>query len=790
MKISVTAQDIPSLLDRVPPTISILSLDCFDTLLWRNCQAPSDVFTGLPIQGGAIEPRVIAEREARKAEAYRSGRHETSIEAIHARLLPGAAASEIAASVATEIAAEVRHCYAFPPVVALMRAAKARGLKIIIVSDTYFSAEQLLSLIEASAGGEVAALIDRIFTSSEHGLSKAEGLFQPVLETLKVRPQALLHLGDNEIADQSAPSALGIATAHFVQFDKDAEARLRLEAMAAVMLDPATRQTEAVMQPHRPLLSLRQEQDPAFAMGHDVMGPLLHGFAQWVEAEAVQLSKEHGRPVKIMFLMRDGFLPMKLFETLETGRGYGDLSISRLTAGRASLMDHGAVEALVAREAGKQRLDVIGGMLLLEPHEARKIAGPSGDVSTFGRKICQSDAAQKVVRRSTRYADRLIEHVRKQGVVDGDLLMLVDLGYHGTVQDRVVPLLKARMNVEIAGRYLLLRENEPTGLDKKGWFDKRHYSREVLSVLGSSIAVVEQICTQAKGSVIDYHPNGKPIHEKPGDKGRQSETRDRIQAGAIAFGRAASALGRTSISDDPDCRRKSAAAVLARLMYLPTAAEVATVGDFTHDANLGSSSHMKMLDKSRSVRGLRRRGLHYLQSTARMFLPGELQEQGLAMNLALFGIVRGALDVRESDFLAGGITVPVILANARGDCMMDIEAYPTHDGYYRMIVPARQDLTVAVLLGNCYEAVQIEDISFQPIELPSAEPGRNERPDIEAPFVQEGMEPVVDDLFRCTASAAVLVPPLPAVAQGDYKLCIAFRPVVRRSDALAERQAA
>ncbi len=790
MKIAVTAPEIAGLLDRVPPTVSILSLDCFDTLLWRNCQAPSDVFADLPIEGGAIEQRVIAEREARKAEAYRSGRREISIEAIHARLLPKASAEEIARSVETEFAAEVRYCYPFAPVVALMRSAKERGLKVVLVSDTYFSGEQLRSLVEAAAGLDVAALIDTVFTSSDLGLSKAEGLFQPVLDALAVRPQAIFHLGDNLVADQEAPSVLGINSAHFEQFDKDSETRLRLESMAAVMLAPATRQTEPAMQPHRPLLSLRSEQDPAFVLGHDVIGPLFHGFAQWVSEEARQLSERYGRPAKMMFLMRDGFLPMKLFETLGTEQAFGDLSISRLTAGRASLMDQQAVEALIEREAGKQRLDVIGGMVMLEPHEARKIAGPSGEVSAFERNVCQSEAAQKVVRRSARYADRLIAHVRRQGVDEGDLLMLVDLGYHGTVQDRIVPLLKARMNVDVAGRYMLLRENEPSGLDKKGWFDKRHYGREALSALGSSIAVIEQICTQTKGSVVDYHANGKPIHEKPGEKGAQSETRDRIQAGAIAFGLAATTLGATAVSDDADCRRKAAAASLARLMYFPQQNEVATIGDFTHDANLGSSSHMKMLDKTRSVRGLRRRGLHYLQTTARMFLPGELQEQGLAMNLALFGIVRGALDVRESDFLAGGIKLPVILANAREDCMVDIDAYPTHDGYYRMIVPARQDLTVAVLIGTAYEAIQIEDVSFQPIEQPSAGAGRSERPDIEAPYVQEGLEPVVDDLFRCTPSAALLIPPLPAVAQGDYKLCIAFRPVVRRADAQAERKAA
>jgi len=789
MKISVTAQEIPSLLDRAPAGIGILSLDCFDTLLWRNAQAPSDVFAELGIEGGSIEPRVLAERNARKKQAYRDGSNEVSIEAIHARLLPGTDPAAIAHAVLAELDAEARHCYGFSPVMDLIRSAQARGLKIIIVSDTYFSAEQLRELIERSAGSEIADAIDRVFTSSEHGLSKAEGLFGPVLRALGVSPTAILHLGDNPHADQAAPAALGIASAHFVQVDAETSTRLRHEAIAAVMIDPATRQTRPATQPHRPILSLRQEQEPAYVLGHDVIGPLLHGFAEWVRDEAEALKARCGRPLKLMFLMRDGFLPMKLFDTLGSGLITGELSISRLTAGRAGLIDAHAVASLIEREAGKQRFDVLAGMLQLELHEARKIAG-SSDVADLEHAVCEPEVAAKVVRRSGRYADRLMAHVRRAGVEDGDMLMVVDLGYHGTVQDRIVPLLKARMNVEVAGRYLLLRENEPTGLDKKGYFDKRHYGREVLTALGSSIAVIEQICTQPKGSVVDYHGNGKTIHEKPVEKGAQTATRDRIQAGAIAFGQAATAMGRSALSDDADCRRRNAAAVLARFMYLPSADEVAVVGDFIHDANLGSSSHLKLLDSTSSARGLRRRGIHYVQGTSRMFLPGELQDQGLIMNLALFNIVRGALDVRECDFQAGGTKVPVILATAREDCLVEAEAFPTHDGYFRLTVPARGDLTIAVLLGGLAEAVQIEDVSFQPIGGPDDQPGASDLPDIEAPYVQEGMEPIAGDLFRCSPGAALLVPAVPQLGEGAYKLCVAFRPVVARNAVAEARQAA
>lgn len=790
MKISISAQEIPTLLDIAPKGATILSLDCFDTLLWRNAQSPADVFVDLAVEGGAIEPRSRAERKARASRNFRTGYNEVSIEAIHQRLRPGADAAGVAASVQGELDAEARHCFGFAPVMALIRDAKARGLKVIIVSDTYFGPDQLRELIARAAGEEVANAIDRVFTSSEYGLSKGEGLFGYVLKEMQAGPSAIVHLGDNIHADQIAPSLKGIATAHFQQFDKAAETRLRLEAMAAVIVDSNTRQTVPAMQPHRPLVSLRTETDCAFALGHDAIGPVFHGFAEWVRDEAAALATSHGRPVKILFVMRDGYLPMKLFETLGTGLTAGEISVSRLTAARASMTDVAAVRALVEHDTTQHRFDVLAGVLMLELHEARALVGPDGDTPELEQAVLAEEIAAKIVRRSARHADRLIAHVRRAGLENGDLAMLVDLGYHGTVQDRIAPLLKARMNVEVAGRYLLLQEAEPTIHDKKGYFDKRHYGREAVKALGSSIAVIEQICTQAKGSVVDYHPNGKTIHEKPTEKGAQSAVRDRVQAGAIAYGEAATKAGRTAMSDDDDCRRRAAAAAMARFMYLPSAEEVALIADFTHDANLGSSAHLDMLDVSRATRGLRRRGLHYVQTTARMYLPGELQNQGIATNLALFNIVRGALDIREADFLAGGVPVPVIMANASGDCLIDVAAFPTHDGYYRLTIPARGDLTIAVLLGGLYEAVQIEDVSFQPIEGPAEGTVEAELPDLDAPYVQEGMEMIAGDLFRCSTGSALLVPALPAVGDGRYKLCIAYRPVVLRDAANEARQAA
>ena len=64
MKTAVRAHEIATLLDGMPD-IRCLSLDCFDTLIWRNAQMPRDIFAEIPLLGGGLEPRTHVESRVR-----------------------------------------------------------------------------------------------------------------------------------------------------------------------------------------------------------------------------------------------------------------------------------------------------------------------------------------------------------------------------------------------------------------------------------------------------------------------------------------------------------------------------------------------------------------------------------------------------------------------------------------------------------------------------------------------------------------------------------------------------
>src|SRR3546814_11436202 len=68
-------------------------------------------------------------------------------------------------------------------------------------------------------------------------------------------------------------------------------------------------------------------------------------------------------------------------------------------------------------------------------------------------------------------------------------------------------------------------------------------------------------------------------------------------------------------SDDAESRRRMAAAILARLLFMPIESEGALFERFDQDVNLGPSQMTKLPDTNEAAEGLRRRGPSYVNAT-------------------------------------------------------------------------------------------------------------------------------------------------------------------------------
>lgn len=780
MQLTVRGKEIAGLLDRAPAGVTVLSLDCFDTLIWRTTHAPHDVFAALDLPGGGIEPRQWAEQLARRVAWNRREAIEIGLEEIYATLLPQADADTVRAQAAAELAHEARYAFAYRPVVELIAEAKRRGLTVAIVSDMYLSEAEIRAHIASAAGADVVAMIDRVFVSGAHGLGKNDGLFDIVLAKLGVSGDQVLHLGDNRRADHDSATRHGLHAVHFQQFDGATEQRLRHEASAAVMIDPAARVSRPVHQPHRAAVSLRRSDAPAYALGHDVLGPVMRTFADWLKGELDAQAAALGRPVKPLFVMRDGWLPYRVFDALYPDAGAATVEISRFVAGRASIHDDASLDRYLGEWLDKLPPHILARHLMLFENEVAAVARIKDHKAArkaFAAFVAQPAMRAKIVRRCRGFGERLIAHLARAGVARGDAVMLVDIGFNGTVQNIVAPVLEARMGLAVSGRYLFLRETQRSGLDKRGMLDVARFDNRTLHGLSTAVVAVEQLCNVAQGSCIGFEVNGVPIREQVDGKAAQSVVRDEAQTGALDFARDADAgVLRPAAADTLDARIGAAAATLTRLFFLPSADEVALFGQFSFDANLGSHEATALIDADASGRALRRHGVGFVNEQRRMFLAGDLHRQGLPLTLASFAAHRFGLDLRMTDFEVGGIEIGVVLMTATEQLVQPIPAWPTCDGFYRLQVPIGPSRpAVAIQFGALAPWIEIEELAVERL----VGDGDAKAPRYAVTPIVDAMEAMDDGLWRAAPAGFALVQAPPQLT-GPLVMTAVFRPIGKR----------
>lgn len=792
MQFEISAYEVEDLLDRAPAGIEILSLDCFDTLIWRNTHSPKDVFSELDLPGISLEARVMAEGTARRRAFATRGAKEIGLHEVYDFLYPSADAEFVADAVARELALEASHAFAFEPTVRLIHEAKRRGLKVAIVSDMYLSEARLRGHIAAAAGEDLLDHIDHLFVSAAYGMGKGDGLFDQVVKTLGVAADKILHVGDNRTADYVAAARHGLHAAHLRQFDDESQHRLRMEAMAAQMLDPGARTRRAICQAHRAQTALRRPADAATALGHDVIGPVTHAFALWVKAELDEMSARLGRPVKPLFVMRDGYLPWRVFDALFPEMAAGRVEISRFVAFRASIKDSATLDYYLAEWMDRLPIQTMARQLMLFDHEFRKIA--KGDTeeqqrTRFFKAVRSSEYQRKIVTRCKAFAGKLMAHVAAAGVERGDAVMLIDIGYNGTVQNIITPVLRDEMALEVSGRYLFLREAQISGLDKRGMLDVRNYDYRALHALSSSVVVIEQLCNIEQGSTIDFDKDGTPIREAVDAKAPHSEHRAAVQAACLTYvAEAGRGTMRAPRSDTLESRCRAAAASLARLFFLPNASEVELFQRFDFDMNMGTTATGRLVDTELSRNGLRRHGVSFFADQRRTsFLSAELHDQGMATGLGMFAAQRFGLDLRVSDFQAGSIEMPTIIASATDHVAMNFSAWPTVEGYYRMQLPVATGCSgVGLQIGRVCEWVQLEELSYTPIA--DLQKDVSEKRVFTAKATPDAIEAVAGDLYRVEPEGLLFVAAPPV--REPCMLSLVFRPVRLREKVVELRAAA
>lgn len=791
--------DLIAALDHFGPKIKVLSLDCFDTILWRKTANPADVFLILqnhpafkPL-GYAQSVRGYGEYRARHLKYFQKMSSEVNLQEVYSECYSGLDQATIDELCEHELNAEMEMCYAFLPIVELIRAAHAKGLKIVIVSDTYFKEEQLRRLLSHALPEDVMAMFSQIFCSCEHGKSKPDGLLGKVLQALQVPAESVLHIGDNPQADYVSARAFNINALHLIQQRECIDDVLRMQATAAKILDPSIGATTALYSPFRGVFSATKMpvDNPETIIGYASLGPIMYSFAKFICSEVEELRRAGKRP-KVVFLMRDGYLPSLACEEL-MGESIGKrVRISRFASYAASFQTRENIVNYLLDIGSTDRYEDICRQFLLPEKVsapiiklARAAKNPTVD---FLQLILRTETLRIILQKSAEYRERLKLHIKKElgGLDKGDTLVLVDLGYAGTAQRRLTSVF-AEDGIEVVGRYLIALRAIDHQLTRKGLMDSTNYCDNAMQTLVFYISILEQLSTSNERSVIDYDKDGNGIYSDIQMSDQQRDKLHRIQAETLRFVREAKEYFKTAnMSLSEEILRQNAIAELTRMIFFQSNLELDHLQTFEVEMNLGTTDIIKMFDPEQGLLGLRRRGMFYLErpsKTTRTNYPAELRKAGIEFSLSLLAQHRFGIDLKLRDMVLRHEKLNILFRRGQETHVAEVEAISTHEGYYAVWIPATTtDIQVSILFGKKYQWIQFDGAELIKMEAFINQAESQNTADAWSCLIFDKMKDHGQKLFECLSESSSLIMSVPTfkLNPGQYILRVVFRPTVNR----------
>lgn len=601
-----------------------LTLDVFDTLLWRQVPEPSHAFLLLGHEladAGRLPPavspaqfaqlRIHAEQRARERAEEVRGTLECRLDEIWRELLPALpGAGPVEDLIAAEIALERRVLRADLAVAELAELTRTKlGKAVYLVSDTYFSPDQLRRLLRRP---ELAGIrFTDVFTSSDAGIGKGHGLFRHVIAASGLAPSRLVHLGDHPVADVEGARDAGVVAVHYRKYAGKLKETLTHEGLlgtptADTPLDPVD--GDYGMTSLRAKVGHRADAQAAPAglrrhweTGATVFGPAFAGFGEWVAERSRAYGVDH-----IHCLMREGdFLARVIAEpAADLGIATSTLWASRQVCALANVYEGTPEELgrfLVRRRAPSVGqllsqlgvdLDVVAGLSALAD---RRLDVP-GLVDETLSALCGDDRVRgEIVLSAGRLRERFLRYLDRHLPVAGPIV-IVDLGWGGTIQALLARLLRsAGRDVEVIGLYLATnvaaQAHRLDGLKLEGYLASGGEPDRLFAPVMRSPEILEQLCMPDLGSLAGFDQDLTPVLAADDTPRTQVAQRAAVQSGVLAFQREWLRYRRSEAampSLSAPGARVGALRMLARFVSRPTTEEAYAFGAWTHDDNFGS----------------------------------------------------------------------------------------------------------------------------------------------------------------------------------------------------------
>ena len=514
-----------------------------------------------------------------------------------------------------ELAAEADALVADRELLALVGELAAAGRRMVLVSDSYLSAADIMGLVTGAGYPEGA--FERAFVSSGFGLSKSCGLFDVLIKELDLHPARLLHVGDLPDADLAPVKELGGRAVRW-PVARDEAIALTMEETGTKSLpmrvctvggdltagDAGITALRARLIPPDDLSDATTRVLTGFErFGRLVYGPVLVGFANWVCARCAELGLR-----RLYLFQREGPVLAEFVQQVALTRGQ-DLETTVLDVSRAALApgrsEHINVSYLADLLYGRRPrcADEVVEALGLQPGDVpgwtpdRRVSRL--DASELFRLLDADEALMKAAqvelerRRGgvTRYLESAVD-------VDTDQIGVVDLGWAGSIQRSLSSALgDVGFAGVLRGFYLATNVGAQRNLSATNrieGFIAHLGSPDELEPIFRNPELIEQSCLARGGSIMRYDDNGAPERAHDDIESNQWNAIARVQDGARSFLDEWSGHERDGGGRKPavaiEVWRVAARQALLRFSARPTRQEIELFRTWRHDDNLGARS--------------------------------------------------------------------------------------------------------------------------------------------------------------------------------------------------------
>lgn len=508
----------------IPSEVKIVSFDVFDTLLSRSFERPSDLFLYMNNEVSKIIGKEIdfynlrkeAEKDCRKKMPYAS---EITLNEIYQNFtqIEDRFKNRIKN---LELQQEVKFCFPRKSGKGLYDTAKKKGLKLIATSDIYIEKDELEKLLN-----EKGYFFDEIFSSSSIKKTKRHGdMFNEIAQKLSVKPNEILHIGDNYSDDILKAKQMGLHTFFLPKikdvlysknkcykklFNRVAEKSLLSSIAAAVIFKQMEESGNFV-------------EDSLFGnslynFGFNAIGLMMFAYANWLYKELNEQSIK-----KVYFVARDGYIMKRVFDLL-----YGEKEIKTYyfeTSRSATfclninskedlnlLLNFKKTKNLTLRNYIENKLNC----------DANQISAhlPTIGFQSLDDKIkrCSNEKLKKIVDfyrdeifiKMQTAKENFLKYVEKSDILNGKIA-ICDIGYTGSFQHIINKLKGSDEDVFgfyfITHRKIALQNAKGFLVNKGSKFFYNSYMRHANKIFESAIFSAPHL------SIIKYN-NGEAIYE-------------------------------------------------------------------------------------------------------------------------------------------------------------------------------------------------------------------------------------------------------------------------------------